>query len=66
MALKTKFMSEFHKNQDESIALQEALDSVNWALSQKEDELRAMNARIKGLSDRYKEEKEVWILFWWN
>ena len=57
--LKSRYNQQFHKYQDELIALQETLDSVNWNLSQKDEELRTMDTRIKGLSDRYKEEKEV-------
>ena len=57
--MKTKFNNQFHGYQDELIALQEATDSVNWALTRKDEELKALDLRIKGLSDRYKEEKEV-------
>ena len=59
ISLKSKYNAQSHAYQDESIALSESLDSVNWSITQKEEELQELESQINHLTDRYKNEKQV-------
>ncbi|KAI8815759.1 HEC/Ndc80p family-domain-containing protein [Fimicolochytrium jonesii] len=56
--LRTRFNTHLHKAQNESIALQETLDNLNWAHTQKKEELLEMEEKIRMLGERYREEQE--------
>lgn len=59
MQLRARYNNKLHKAQDDSIALQEAMDNLNWSYSQKKEELMELDQQVKQLADRYKEEQEV-------
>ncbi|KAI8921009.1 HEC/Ndc80p family-domain-containing protein [Powellomyces hirtus] len=58
MELRTRFNNVHHRAQNELIALQESLDNLAWAHAQKKEELVEMEAKVKQLTDRYKEEQD--------
>lgn len=59
MRLQAKYNANAHRYMDEQIALQEKLDNLSEQVSDKMEELRGIEARIKRFNDQYAEEKEV-------
>ncbi|RKO85028.1 HEC/Ndc80p family-domain-containing protein [Blyttiomyces helicus] len=57
LRLRTSYNSDLHAAQDDAIALHESLDSLNWAFTEKEDELAAMESRILQLGEQCNEEE---------
>ncbi|KAJ3300510.1 kinetochore-associated Ndc80 complex subunit ndc80 [Borealophlyctis nickersoniae] len=56
--LRDYYKSVLHKAQDDVIALQENLDSLTWTSKDKEEELAAMESKIRQLGIQYKDEQE--------
>ena len=57
--MQAKHNANLHRYADESIALQEKLDSLGEQITDKLEELKGIEARIKRFNDQYVEEKEV-------